>query len=182
MNKNRAIIDIETGGFNIYNSGIVEIGIVFFDEKYNIIDKYETLIKPYKKHNSIDLMEYSKRAEYIHGHSIEKIQLLGKECNIVCNEIISKIKYNNPIQLIGHNLIKFDLPRIINFFERFTNESTDFLFINNLDTINLSKELLNSDSYSLEYLCNGLNLAHENKHSAMGDCCATLELLKYLER
>lgn len=178
---NRAIIDIETGGFSKSKNGIVQIGLIVFDENYNIIDEYNSLIIPYYNATGDALMEYTQGAEEIHGHSVEKMHREGNHATYVCREIDEIINSYQIIQFVGHNINKFDLPWLELFWSRFSAQGSEGRFPETLDTLTNAKQLLNASSFSLESLCAGLGISHDNAHDALGDCQATLELLKVLE-
>lgn len=175
---NRAIIDLETGGFSILKDAVVEIGIIIINDKYEVLFDKSWIIKPYKCGINDGLVRYREEAMAINGISMNEIEN-GYEVESVCLELMENLQAHNIKTIIGHNLY-FDYARLIYIIGRFT----DFKFeYERLDTLNESKKQgLNLESDSLESLCKHFAITNNDKHRALGDCYATLELLKKLNK
>ena len=89
-------------------------------------------------------------------------------------ENIKELIENNII--IGHN-ITYDLAVIAKALERYDIEVPIF---NYYCTLNLSRSFINSNSYSLDNLCNLLNINLENHHNALEDAKASQRIFEYL--
>ena len=177
----RAITDIETGGFSQSRSALVEIAFLLIDDNYEIIDQFTTLVLPYHQRQSAELMEYSPGAEAVHGYSLDTLRKQGMAPVKICEEVDSLLDRFNVTEFIGHNIHKFDRPRLVEFWDRFSNFDASKRFDVTIDTMVAAKQQINAQSYALENLCHGLGIVHEGAHTAGGDCMATLQLAKYLE-
>ncbi len=78
--------------------------------------------------------------------------------------------------IIGHN-ITYDLTVIAKALERYDIEVPKF---NYYCTFNLSRSFINTNSYSLDNLCNLLNINLENHHNALEDAKASQKIFEYL--
>ncbi len=178
--KNRAVTDIETGGFSVTKNGIVEIAFLIIDHNYEIIDTFSQLVKPYHRRDSIELMSYTDEAEGVHGYTLETLRSQGEDPREVCDAADAILDQYKVTEFIGHNIHKFDKPRLVEFWERFSGVDAGQRFPVTTDTQEAARLELNSQSYALGALCEGLGIIHEGAHTAAGDCHATLELAKYL--
>lgn len=149
-------LDLETTGFSSEKDKIIEFGAVKFDLK----GKKETLqffINP-----GITLPQIITHITNITDKDLQNAPTFQEKFEEIENFI-------GDLPIIGHN-IQFD---------------TSFLKINGLqitnsqyDTQELAGILLpNMPSYSLEILTDALNLKHKEKHRALDDAIATMELL-----
>ncbi len=89
-------------------------------------------------------------------------------------ECIKELLENNII--VGHN-ITYDLTVIAKALERYDIEVPIF---NYYCTLKLSRNLINTNSYSLDNLCNLLNINLENHHNALDDARASQKIFEYL--
>lgn len=87
---------------------------------------------------------------------------------------VKELLENNII--IGHN-ITYDLTVIAKALERYDIEVPIF---NYYCTLNLSRNFINTNSYSLDNLCNLLNINLENHHNALEDAKASQRIFEYL--
>lgn len=178
---NRAIIDIETGGFSITKNGVCEIGVLIINEYYEELTHHYWLIKPYTRPDSDELVSYKEDAMAVNGISMEEIEN-GFDVATACFNLFSNLQKFQVKTLIGHNIRLFDFPRIQYISQRFINYdlSVDYDI---LDTLEESKkQCLNLESYSLESLCKHFTITNNDSHRSLGDCYATLELLKKLNK
>lgn len=183
MEKLRAIIDIETGGFSKTKNGVMEVGLLIFDEHYNILASYQSYIKPYlrpqEEGEEEQLVSYKEDALKVNGLSIELIEEKGLFVEEVLSDLITIFDDYNISQVFAHNS-KFDESFLNVLFDRF--EGGYRFPSGDLDcTCQLAKKKLNVKSYSLSNLCEYFGIINNNAHSSIGDCEATLKLLKELE-
>lgn len=87
---------------------------------------------------------------------------------------IKELLENNII--VGHNII-YDLTVIAKSLERYDIEVPIF---NYYCTLKLSRNFINTSSYSLDNLCNLLNINLENHHNALEDAKASQRIFEYL--
>lgn len=87
---------------------------------------------------------------------------------------IKELLENNII--VGHN-ITYDLTVIAKSLERYNIEVPIF---NYYCTLKLSRNFINTNSYSLDNLCNLLNINLKNHHNALEDAKASQRIFEYL--
>lgn len=177
----RAIIDIETGGFSITKNGVCEIAALIIDNEYKIVDSFHRYIKPYCRPDSDELVSYKDDAMAVNGISINDIEN-GDDVSKVMFDLRCYLELNNANELIGHNSNLFDIPRISHLFDRFLQSVNYFDKFKKTDTLELSKRKLSIKNYNLPFLCEYFKIDNTNKHTAIGDCKSTIELLKKLEK
>ncbi|TAD94647.1 MAG: hypothetical protein EAZ97_16570 [Bacteroidetes bacterium] len=158
-----AIIDIETSGGSYQNERITEIAILVFDGK-KVVDQYQTLINPERI-----------LAPYI-------TQLTGITNEMLADapkfyEVAKKIfQMTEGNIFVAHNVsfdywfVKSEFKRLGSNFNRKT-----------LCTVKLSRKIIPKlPSYSLGKLCETLGIKIKNRHRAMGDAEATVQLFELL--
>lgn len=173
-----AFLDIETGGFSITKNGVCEIALIVVDEQLNPIDTFHTLIKPYQREDSDELVSYKDDAMAVNGLSVERLVNEGKDVKQVVFDIVDFFCKNKVKTIVGHNSNAFDLPRVNYLLKRFSNAS--LVIANTQDTMVIAKQKLNLSSYSLENLCAHFSIINEKQHSAKSDVLATIKLYKKL--
>jgi len=174
-----AIVDIENGGFD-KEAGIVEIGIIVIDDDYREVKRYSAIVQPYFQEGTEELMIYDDRATAIHGISVDQQMKEGKNPRVVVEEMEAIIQDHNVMEFIGHGIKRFDAPRLIKFFDRFSKYECEDRFPILTCTMEIAKEDYHCDSYSLSALCNEFNIHNTDEHRAIGDCEATHALYKKL--
>jgi DNA polymerase III alpha subunit (gram-positive type) len=179
--KSRFIsVDTETGGLSSKKNPIVEISMFAFDINLDNTGDYTSLIRPYD-----DSLVIEQQALNANGLTIDKIES-GKESFIVVKEIIQFLKSqkegkNLPI-LIGHNIIKFDMNFIEDFFK--FHDQDIYEYINHdfmIDTMWWSRLCWKeSANYKLGTVCQNAGIDLVNAHRAESDTVATRDLAKFL--
>jgi len=182
LKETRAVLDIETGGFSS-DAGIVEVAIVVIDKNYQPLEKYSAIVQPYFIEDSEDLMTYSEHAVKIHGITLKQQKNEGKPPREVVKNIEAILQNHNVAELIGHNIEKFDAPRMSDFFERFStyDHLKPFDEMELTDTLLIARFLLDLNSYSLASCCDYYGIINEDEHRALSDTLATAQLIQYLE-
>ncbi len=176
----KAVIDIETGGFLIEEDAIVEIALLIFDEEMNIKEEYSAIVAPYQKIGSEQFTNHSADAEAVHGITLKQREEEGKSPTEICDEI-EEILFEREVSVfIGHNIDKFDMPRIQHFFDQFSMFEVPFAGIGTFDTLLVSRLKLCLEHYNLSAMCNHFGIETTGAHRAMNDCRATFELYKHL--
>ena len=156
-----SIIDIETTGGYRDGNKITEIAIINFDGK-NIIDQYSTLINPER---SIPYM-----ITKLTGISNDMVYDSPKFYE-VAKKIVEMTE--NSI-FVAHNVF-FDY----NFIQREFNELGFTFKRPKLCTVRMARKALpGHKSYSLGRICEDLDINIKDRHRALGDCLATVELFK----
>ena len=81
-------------------------------------------------------------------------------------------------KFIGHN-IKFDTKRVQYLADRFHGK--DLTYIDEICTLKIAKDKISDiENHKLSTLCEYFKIDHEDSHTAIGDCSATLDLYKNL--
>jgi len=155
------VLDLETTGIDPKRDDIIEVAAVRY-ECGKEVKRYESLIKiDYKLPELITV---------ITSITDKMLQEEGKPKEEVFKELENIL---SGAYLLGHN-IAFDAG-----FLKAKKVYMDTL--GNLDTIPLAQILFPAAaSYSLESLTDDFEIEHKNRHRAMGDVEATLELFKHL--
>jgi DNA polymerase III epsilon subunit-like protein len=181
MKTNYAIIDIETGGFSKEKNGLCELALIVVDPDKNELVRYETLVKPYKRYLSEELVSYKFEAMQVNNILMKDLEEKGKTIDVVIWELIDILKTYKATIFVGHNAKAFDLKWINFLIEQHSNEIFDFTDC--IDTMILGKEkVVGLASYSLGSLSSFYGLENRKKHRAMTDVENTLELFKVLTR
>lgn len=161
MIKDYISIDIENP--NARGNSICSIGIIVVnnnevvDEKYSLInpeDRFDINNSNITGLNYADVKDAPTFKEYWKN--------------------IKELLENNII--IGHN-ITYDLTVIAKALERYDIEVPIF---NYYCTLNLSRSFISTNSYSLDNLCDLLNINLENHHNALEDAKASQRIFEYL--
>lgn len=173
----KAFIDIETGGFSITKNGVCEIAMIITDNRLNILEEFQTLIKPYHRENG-EPVTYKAEAMQINGISLNDLHEKGADVKAAAAKVISLIESFQVKTLIGHNSAAFDIPRLDYLIARFHCKTIKKMF--QIDTLQVAKDRYKLESYTLENLCTQFNITNSKAHSALSDAKATLELYKKL--
>jgi DNA polymerase-3 subunit epsilon len=158
-----SIVDIETTGGHRYGNRIIEIAIVNW-RAGRIVEEFETLIHP-ERFIPISI-------SYFTGITNEMVQDAPKFFQ-VAKKII---EMTTGTIFVAHN-VYFDFN-----FIKAEFASLGYAFKRpKLCTVRLSRKIIPGyASYSLGKLCGDLGIEIKNRHRAMGDTRATVELLKLL--
>lgn len=154
-------LDLETTGFDAQLDQIIEIGIVKFNDKGEILDSFQSLINP-----QTDLPEIVTHITGIKEGDLKDAPTLDE-----LRDKISEFTENFPI--IGHNII-FDTTFLKAKGIPVNSEEFDTLFFSSAIIKNLS-------SYSLETISKKLKLTHVDTHRALDDAKASMELFIILK-
>ncbi|QQR83751.1 DEAD/DEAH box helicase [Candidatus Peregrinibacteria bacterium] len=155
------ILDLETSGLDPKRSDIIEVAMIRYENGKEVA-RYDDLIR-------ID-SPLPEVVTVITGITDQDLQQNGRPAQEVYSEVSRLL---DGAYLVGHN-IPFD-----HGFLKHAGVSMNLLGI--LDTLVLAQIFMpGSPSFSLESLSDDLEITHVNKHRAMGDVEATLELFRHL--
>lgn len=148
------VFDIETSGLDPIKDEVLEIaGLKMKGPKE--VDRFEMLIRPTKA--------IPPEVEKIHGLNEFFLLTNGKDGREVINEFL---KFGKNSIMVGHNIIGFDWLFI-------QNQSKKYSFglpQNNLiDTLLLSRKILNLPQYNLTAVARHFGFENRNAHRAMPD-------------
>lgn len=158
-----AIVDIETTGSSAVDNRIIEIAVVVYNGK-KIVKKYQSLINPERN--------IPRFITGLTGISDEMVATAPKFEEVAKD--VYKLLHNKIF--VAHN-VNFDH----SFVRKELAEAGKVLNTQKLCTVRLSRKILPGlPSYSLSQLCNSLNITHTDKHRALGDTNATVQLFEIL--
>lgn len=162
MIKDYISIDIENP--NSRGNSICSIGIIVVKNKKVVDEKY-SLINPEDRFD-------------INNSNITGLNYSDVKDAPTFKEYWKSIKelFENNI-IVGHN-ITYDLTVIAKALERYDIEVPIF---NYYCTLKLSRNFINTNSYSLNSLCDLLNVNLENHHNALEDAKASQKIFEYLD-
>ena len=163
MIKDYISVDIENP--NTRGNSICSIGIIIVKDN-KIIDKKYSLINPEDRfdinNSKITGLTYSDVKDAPTFKEYWKI--------------IEDLFKNNVI--VGHN-ITYDLSVISKALERYDIDAPVF---NYYCTLKLSRKYINTNSYSLDSLCDLLKINLDNHHNALEDALASQQIFEYLNK
>ncbi len=158
-----AVVDIETTGSYAAGNGITEIALVVHDGK-KVLDFYETLVNP-----QIGIPRFIQSLTGITNEMVAHAPRFEEIAERVSLMLQDKI-------FVAHN-VNFDYS-----FLKYHLGSAGFaLGEKKLCTVRLARKIIPGlTGYSLNKLCNQLNVNLTNHHRAGGDALATAEIFKIL--
>jgi DNA polymerase III alpha subunit (gram-positive type) len=194
---NFVVWDVETGGFNGAKNPLVEVCFICYDGvTLDEIDRYEALVKPYYKNEITgEPLEYTSGAMNAHRITIAEMEEDGIPLKQVAVEVIAKLDswkvggvFGKPI-LVGHNIIKFDIPFITLSFEQVKLRDAFIKKINDqvMDTLYFSMfkfptskdkgdELAQNNNHKLGSICKAMGISLTGAHRAAADTEANAEV------
>ena len=174
-------IDTETGGTIPQKHSLLQIGLVIWDYNDGIIAKKQFFIK-HKRYF------VTKEAKKINKFNREEHNKLAQEPAVVIEELLSFLQnyFSKEVYvlIIGHN-VQFDVSFLKEFFKKNKRSFNQYFSHRTIDTYSVYKtmviagrikENLNSSADVFKYY----NIKIENRHSAIDDCLATVELYEKL--
>lgn len=174
-------IDTETGGTDPNKHSLLSVGLCIWDIDKNIIDNKEifikndnyTITKKAQKINKFNLIEHNNKAIGPNEAIKEMLDFCYKYIDV-----------NTAIPIVGHN-IQFDVNFLKKLFKDNNRSFNQYFSHRYIDTYSVFKtcvlaglinENLNSSAEAFSYFGIRVN----RRHSALGDCIATVELYENL--
>jgi DNA polymerase III alpha subunit (gram-positive type) len=182
---NYIVADLETSGLPssskraFYDIAITEIALVAVNQDLEIVEEASWLVKPHKE----DLI-WEKGAEIGTGISKQMCETQGIDFNTVMREVMAffkryKVGSSLPV-IVGHNVIKFDIPFIINAFEFIKEDLSKFINDEVEDTLKWGRMCwTESNNYKLGTCCENANITLKDAHRALVDTRANALLWIY---
>ena len=174
-------IDTETGGTDPLKHSLLSIGVVVWDKTNGIIAQKEFFVKSTKYY-------VTKEAQRINKFDIELHNKVAKDPKEVINGLIAFLKdffpENMGFPVVGHN-IQFDINFLKVFFKTNGRSFNKYFAHRSIDTYSIYKAMsmaglidknLNSSSDAFAFF----NIRVQQRHSALSDCIATVELFEKL--
>lgn len=180
--QNRFVfIDTETGGIDPNKHSLLSVGLCIWDINKNIIDNKEIFIKS-------DNYIITKNAQKINKFNLIEHNIKAIGPNEAIKEILdfcyNYFDSNIAIPLVGHN-IQFDVNFLKKLFKDNNRSFNQYFSHRYIDTYSVFKTCvlaglidknLNSSADAFSYF--GIKI--KGRHSALGDCIATVELYENL--
>lgn len=157
-----SVIDIEATGGSPKLDRIMEIAVYNYDGE-SVFDSFSTLINP-----EVDIPPYIQKLTGIKNEMLEG----APSFEDVAERLI---EMTSDTVFVAHN-VNFDYSILKNEFKRLGKQFTK----KKLCTVELSKLVLDLESYSLDNLTKELNINMESHHRAGDDAKATVEVLEHL--
>ncbi len=174
------VFDLETTGLSAEKNALIEIACCPFsnDSKLSDLKEYHSgVMKVY------DNREITQGALDANGITREQIEN-GKEPEEVlkdfCKYLKSLSKKSAEIVLVGHNIDKFDIPFLDNFFSLYGLDLFNYVNGNfSIDTMWWSRIMWEeSNNFKLGTCCSNLNIGISGAHRAVADTRGNKELIK----
>lgn len=175
--------DIESGGLMSKDKpafdaiALIEIALVVVNmETLSIAEKRSYIFE----RNYKDGLIYTKEAEEVHGITETIQQQKGIPLKEIYKEMKSLFsKYKNPRQLctlVGHNIVGFDVPFIVNFFKYMGDDLNNYVkfYIDTMQVMHMIS--LEQQDYKLHTCCAIFNIDLVNAHRALDDTEANAKL------
>jgi len=159
------VFDLETTGLSTNEDAIVEISAIKVIDG-SVAEEFSTLVNP-----GIHI-PYSSSS--IHGITDDMVD----DAPSTEEALAGFIDFVGDCDLVGHNILRFDMKFIQRDVERFFG-----ITLNNgiIDTLYLSRKYLpNLCSHSLGKLADHYDVSYEGAHRALADCRITLTVYQYL--
>lgn len=174
-------IDTETGGLIPAKHSLLSVAFVIWDINVGIIDSTEFFIKSKR-------YVVTEKAKEINGFNRDAHNMKAKDQKSTINEMIEFLykhfDKNVAIPIIGHN-VQFDVSFLKVFFEKNGRSFNQYFSHRIIDTYSVFKTLeishkidgsIDSSADAFKYF----QIKVENRHSALGDCEATVKLYECL--
>jgi len=159
------IIDVETTGGSPKNDRITEIAIISFNGE-RIEESFSTLINP-ERNIPPFITKLTGISDYMLVNAPKFKEVSEKIFYLTANKIF--VAHNASFD---YNFVKEEFNRIGVKFDR-----------KKICTVQKSRVLIpGKKSYSLGNICSDMNISIENRHRALGDANATVELFKIIMR
>ena len=156
-----AIVDIETTGGSAQNSGITEIAILLHNGT-SVEGQYQTLINPEQP-----VPSYITALTGITNSMLTQAPTFAQVAHIIHNLLSGRV-------FVAHN-VNFDY----SFIHHFLQQNQIAWQAKKLCTVRYARKVFpGQKSYSLGNITRHLGIAIQNRHRAMGDAEATVQLLE----
>lgn len=158
-------IDVETTGLEASSNQIIEIGIASYDfESRSSTALFSSFVNPRRS-----LTETVRELTGITDEQLSE----APEFSQIADQVSS---YLSSCMIVAHNA-EFDLSFLYQVLGKNLLEKNDCVVF---DTLKISRRLIRSSRYSLEFLIESLGLDHKNHHRALDDAQMSLALFDHL--
>lgn len=174
-------IDTETGGTDPHKHSLLSIGVVVWDKIDGIIAQKEFFVKNTRYYVTKEAQKINKFDRKVHN-------AVAQEPKEIINGLIAFLSNyfpeNTGFPVVGHN-IQFDINFLKEFFKKNGRSFNNYFAHRSIDTYSVFKVMsmaglidknLNSSADAFAYF----NIRVQQRHSALYDCIATIELFEKL--
>lgn len=161
------LFDIETTDLNLNYAEIIEIAAIKVRNN-NVIDSFETLVKPQEPIPS-EISKLTGITDEMVFNAPKITEVLPRFIDFIGDDV-----------LVGHNINSYDL----NILYDIAVDLLDFKISNDfIDTLDLSRCLVDFDlpRYNLNSLCDYFNVTNKKAHNALSDVMANHEVYQKMK-
>lgn len=159
------VFDLETTGLSTTEDAIIEISAIKVIDG-SVTDEFSTLVNP-----GMHIPYYASSVNGITDDMVADAPSVEEALN-------SFLEFAGDLDLVGHNINRFDMKFIQRDVDRFFGKTLENCTI---DTLCLSRRYLPQlGSHSLGALADHYNVSYEGAHRALADCRITLEVYRCL--
>lgn len=162
LTKNFVVLDFETTGLNQFESKIIQIGAVKY-ENNSKIDYFTTYVNPQT--------QLSSKIIQITGITDEQL----KDAPIIDEVLPDLIEFVGDYDLVAHNA-SFDMKFLL---YNMNNLGIPYKRFRVIDTLSLARKHIKTKNHKLVTLKKYLKLDQYKSHDALDDCYVTGEVYKY---
>lgn len=171
------VFDLETTGLKPDKNAVIEIACCPISKDLKDLPEFESGVI-----NIYDDREVSEQALKANGITREQIENGVDSEEVIkkfCKYLKSLSKQANKIIAVGHNIDKFDLPFLDDFFDVHGQDLSKYINSDfTIDTLWWSRiKWIESTNYKLGTCCQNSNIDLANAHRALNDTRANKELL-----
>lgn len=170
--------DLETTGLSFEKHAMIEIACCPFDNELNDLPEFTSGIM-----QIYDNREIQDQALAANGITRDQIKN-GRDPKVVIEELckyLESLKVGKTLPVVsGHNIDKFDIPFLDNFFTFHKKDLSKYVnFDLTLDTMWWSRIMwTEAENYKLGTCCSTLQIELVNAHRALADTRANKDLIK----
>lgn len=171
------VFDLETTGLVPGKHAIVEIACCPVSKDLKDLPEFESGVM--KVYDDREIAEPALKANGITREQIENGVDSEEVIKKFCKYLKSLSKQGKKIIAVGHNIDKFDLPHLDDFFEVHGEDLSKYINPDfTIDTLMWSRlKWLESTNYKLGTCCQNCNIDLANAHRALSDTRANKELV-----
>lgn len=162
LTENYVVFDFETTGFDVFESQIIQIAAVQY-ENHKKIDEYVTFVNP--------RFSIPEKITQITGISDNDV----RDAPVLQNVLPDLISFIQGYDLVAHNA-SFDMKFLLYSMNKFNIPYQRFRV---LDTLSLARKYINTENHKLVTLKKHFKLDEYVSHNALDDCFVTGEVYKY---
>ena len=179
------LFDFETTGLLVKdkNPAAIEIAFLLYNQKFEIIGEFESMIKPF---NGCTIDDTAMKINGINLQELDEAPTESEIVEFICETAQSNFSKgkgeNKKIILVGHNISTFDFIFLEKMFVRNKKNIFDYFQRYMVDTLYIARErwFEKFNKFSLSACLDLIGQENDASHTALGDVKANYLLHKYL--